>query len=396
MGNQHTITFQNKGLVDIRAITTIGISVKDNDNPIGQFGTGIKVSLAVLLREHQSITVYRGLEEYTFATKKDLVRGEEQEFILMNGRELGFTTHYGMNWKMWMVYRELASNTMDEDGDIHHSTVSPQEDHTTIIVQGKKFHDAAMKHGEIFLQSTPLYSGGGVEVHEKGQNAYFYRGIKVYDILNPTRYTYNLTEYVELTEDRSLKYPMVAAWAVENMLASCTHGDICQMVAKAPGSSFEGLLTYTTTSTIGDTLRNAVVEGRKNLGAYLNPHLWTKVRRQLPTADTIELIARLTSIEEKTLARAMEFCTRIGYPIDEYPVKIAKDMGSGVHGLARDEIIYLDHKAFAKGTKWVANTLIEEYIHLEFGVADETREMQQILFDKIVDQGEEFVWGEPL
>ncbi|MDP9645853.1 hypothetical protein J2793_001286, partial [Paraburkholderia caledonica] len=47
------------------------------------------------------------------------------------------------------------------------------------------------------------------------------------------------------------------------------------------------------------------------------------------------------------------------------------------------------------GTKQLASTLIEEYIHLRHGWKDMTRELQNFLFDKLVSVGEELV-GEPL
>ena len=44
------IIFQNKGLIDVHAISIMGVSVKE-DNSIGFFGTGLKYAIAVLLRE---------------------------------------------------------------------------------------------------------------------------------------------------------------------------------------------------------------------------------------------------------------------------------------------------------------------------------------------------------
>lgn len=34
------IVFKNKGLIDLRALTTFGVSSKVSENPIGIFGTG--------------------------------------------------------------------------------------------------------------------------------------------------------------------------------------------------------------------------------------------------------------------------------------------------------------------------------------------------------------------
>jgi hypothetical protein len=47
------------------------------------------------------------------------------------------------------------------------------------------------------------------------------------------------------------------------------------------------------------------------------------------------------------------------------------------------------------GTKTVAGTLIEEFIHLKHGLADESRDLQNFLLDRLVSLGEE-MQGAPL
>ena len=37
-----SVVFENQGLVDVRAIKTFGVSVKENENQMGFFGTGLK------------------------------------------------------------------------------------------------------------------------------------------------------------------------------------------------------------------------------------------------------------------------------------------------------------------------------------------------------------------
>src|ERR1700733_12022356 len=49
-GKLAMIVFENYGEIEIDAITTFGVSVKEGPNPIGFFGTGLKYAVAVLLR----------------------------------------------------------------------------------------------------------------------------------------------------------------------------------------------------------------------------------------------------------------------------------------------------------------------------------------------------------
>lgn len=59
-----TIIFHNPGELDIRAVTTFGLSVKKSDNPIGQFGTGLKYAIAVALRHGCDVEICAGRERY--------------------------------------------------------------------------------------------------------------------------------------------------------------------------------------------------------------------------------------------------------------------------------------------------------------------------------------------
>jgi len=62
-----TIIFKNNGIIDLDFIRSFGVSVKENDNPIGFFGTGLKYAIAILLREKQEVSVFLGKEEYKFS-----------------------------------------------------------------------------------------------------------------------------------------------------------------------------------------------------------------------------------------------------------------------------------------------------------------------------------------
>jgi hypothetical protein len=59
----------NAGLIPMEAVTTMGVSAKEGENPIGFFGTGLKYAIASLLRTSHKITIWRGLDRYDFATE---------------------------------------------------------------------------------------------------------------------------------------------------------------------------------------------------------------------------------------------------------------------------------------------------------------------------------------
>jgi hypothetical protein len=63
--------------------------------------------------------------------------------------------------------------------------------------------------------------------------------------------------------------------------------------------------------------------------------------------------------------------------------------------MAKHDEIFVSRRAFMQGTKRVAGTLVEEFIHLRYGHGDETRDMQEFLLDRLVSLGEQ-IRGEPL
>lgn len=69
-----TIYFSNRGLIDLDVIRTMGVNVKENDNPIGHFGTGLKFAIATLLRTGHKVDLYRGDEKISFGCVPKVIR----------------------------------------------------------------------------------------------------------------------------------------------------------------------------------------------------------------------------------------------------------------------------------------------------------------------------------
>jgi hypothetical protein len=105
----------------------------------------------------------------------------------------------------------------------------------------------------------------------------------------------------------------------------------------------------------------------------------------------------LNAVDRSKLNRAIWFCNQIGYTVNQ-PIAVAASLaGDGVLGFAdvKQNKIVLSLEVFKKGTKEVAQTLLEEHIHLQFGLTDESRAMQEHLFQLTVSLGER-VLGEAL
>jgi hypothetical protein len=96
----------------------------------------------------------------------------------------------------------------------------------------------------------------------------------------------------------------------------------------------------------------------------------------------------LHPLERSRFEKARQFLIASGYNIDRYPITIVDDLGDGIHGLAKENRIFIAKAAFQKGTKEVAATLFEEFAHLRTGHADMTRELQTWLMDELLCHAE--------
>lgn len=391
------VSLTNAGLIPIEAVTTMGVSAKEGENPIGFFGTGLKYAVASLLRLGHKITIYRGLDRYDFASEPGEVRGKEFEFIRMTGPEdtqrLGFTTHLGAKWEMWQVFRELYSNCLDEGGELSFAAVEPQEDHTTIQVRGDGFAEAARNKDRFFLSSKPLFSGTFVDIHPNPSHALYYRGVMVAPLERHSRFTYNIKTTCDLTEDRTLKNPWMAAFYVAHTLQGCDDPDILEK-ALTHIEGYEGGLDLSEleprTAEIVLELceRRGIAEvlprARKGAEAWAQREARVK---ELPLSPR-----ELVEVED-----AKAFLARVGYPITA-PIVFTETLGADVYGMAKDGRIYIARIALSRGGNFLIGTLLEEHLHLTHRFVDETRRFQDFLIDLVVKfaKDADFAAGAPL
>lgn len=88
------IIFTNPGVIDPRAATTLGVSVK-GASAFGRFGSGLKFSIATILRGGGTVTLHADRDTYEFGVVNDVIQGQPFDIVTMNGEPLGFTTMLG-------------------------------------------------------------------------------------------------------------------------------------------------------------------------------------------------------------------------------------------------------------------------------------------------------------
>ncbi len=397
------IVFRNPGLIDLRAIKAFGVSVKPGtDTPIGQFGSGLKMALALLLRTDHRITLFRGLDRYVFGTKLVNIRGKDFDFVTMTGpageEELPFNTHTAFQWKVWQGFRELHSNVLDEKGGTFafSGAYEPRADETAILVEGDEMERAYAERDLIFLSSRPFIEAERCTVHDGVSTWGFYRGIRVIELRQPSLFTYNLRN-ATLTEDRTLTSASDLEWAAIDAIARSTDEDFTRRAITAPSDVFEHHLPifYASLVTPGDTFLRVFNEvtfaGRRSEIAPFANKLFLSVKGNLP----LPAEAQLNKIQSIQLKRAKAFCKRAGWDVESFPIVVVDRATGGLYAYVQDGKIVLTTQLFDMGIKSIVHGLYEEWMHLKTGMKDETRELQTHLFQTIICLQEQLL-EEPL
>lgn len=395
--NAAHVIFENVGEIDPLLIRTFGVNVKEGDGAIGFFGTGLKYALAILIRMGIQVTIQSGAHQFEFGKYSKTIRGKDFDFVAMNGEPLGFTTEVGKNWKLWMAYRELYCNCQDEGGRSYESDAvpSPRAGWTRVIVAGDAFLEITRNHSAYFITSKEFASIGSVNVHRGANQFVFYRKVNVGNLGGKgCCHTYNITKGIDLTEDRTLKSQSDVSRLIAEAIGQCDDPDLIRSCITAPDIYQESNFDFNWFYKPSETFMTVVEDLLSTSATSINQSardLYLKHSKKV----TEPAMHTMNQVEEKMLARAVQFSKRIGFDVDDYPIRIVKSLGAGCIGMAKNGKIYVAQRAFSTGTKYVAATLIEEFLHLKHGLNDCSREMQNHLFDLVVSLGEQVI-GEPV
>lgn len=385
-----SLYFYNNGNFNPVSMTTFGISAKENENPIGFFGTGFKYAVSIILRLGGSVRVNSNGEEYKFELSNINVRGENFSLVCMNSDNAGFTTRLGVNWEPWQAYRELKCNCDDENGIISREKTDGYD--TVITVDCPEMEKVHNNANQYFIVSNPIYSGISADLHDKPSDKIFYKGVAIYEINKPSLYSYNITDALDLTEDRTAKYDYQIQFALKRTIQNLKDTKIIKRILRA-ADTLESTINYDVDFGYSDEFAQTC---REMLSAGIP--IGESARKLLSSIDEKSgnwPEISISEVQRSMLNRARLVLKSININIDKYPILVVEGLGEGVMGRALDGVIYISEIPFNMGTKQVAGTLLEEFVHNEHGCKDFDRAMQNWLFDKIMSLTEELN-GEPI
>lgn len=380
------IIFENKGEIDIRAIKTFGVSVKQ-DGAIGFFGTGLKYAIAILLREGHGITIFSGKDRYEFDSKTIQVTGKDFDIVCMNDEELGFTTETGKTWKLWQAMRELYCNCTDEGGVPYKADfeeIKGKEGMTRIFVQGREFENIFDEIGSIIIQSPPDISTSYCDIYLNPTHSVYYKGVRVKDDMGHCVATYNIKKHIDLTEDRTAKYDFQVKREIENAIVSLNDESLIERLLCSPQGTFENELDFCNTkATPTENFLNVCRYLAENQSIDLNIAALKYAKKFTKIENKPKEYTPLPH-EIKQAERAVELLGIAGFKVLKYQVVYVETLGQGVYAQAFENKMYISKLCFSKGTKLIAHAFLEEHWHLEHGFKDCTRDFQTFLFDNIL------------
>ncbi len=219
------ILIQNKGELPISGLRLLGLSNKTEEQ-IGQFGTGLKESLALLARLESLPIIYSGTCRMEFSVQ-ELDGHQEICFRLSEQRErfspdewhgLGMHPNFGKaDWDdAWMVLREIMCNALDESGqeDLFHDIVSGEpegvEGATRVYIPNTQplmkayttVHDRILLLGNFDTLVDHPSEGRIIAKREQKAAQIFHRGVWVQENKeHESIYDYDLTQ-LKLSESR--------------------------------------------------------------------------------------------------------------------------------------------------------------------------------------------------
>lgn len=356
------IVFKNKGLIDPRAIKTFGVSSKECDSPIGSFGTGLKYSIAIILREGGSISIWRGNRELKFGLKKSKIRVDTFKIVTMGGQELGFTTDLGKGWETWQAFRELYCNAMDEGGNAYDTSdeVKGETGFTKVVVTGADFEKHFRERDKIILATERMMSLPGLDVHAGESDHIYYRGIRVMKLDQPSRYTYNITQTVTLTEDRTVKYPFMVPGIIAEAAVRSSAPAFIQDLLTAD-KSFESKVNWESANTVtpSDVFMTvaADLKAQRKIKAPGAVRLFNRYTDTISGYSNAHLVA-LTPVEAAVISRAKDKLRLRGIATDDFQIAVKNRLGGDLQVVTQGNTLTLSQHCLHQGDDVVARALL--------------------------------------
>lgn len=417
VGVQTYLKISSKGEIEPESFRLIGASTKrDDDESIGIFGSGLKYSIAYLLRNKINFWVFSGTREVKFETKTANFRGKQFEQIYIDGEATSFTTDLGYDWELWWSIREIYCNAIDE-GEYSCEEVASfesTEGETVFYIEvNKDVKEILDNWGRYFAEGRKdlIYSKGGAKLYKGGEDLIVYRkGVRCYYNPNIKAIFHYDFEDIEINESRTIKDTFDMNLGVSKILALIESLEVLEYLLKRLHMTKEvfefHLLWGTFAAHLSDGcweefIKPDTVVEYESAGNYTS-EIEKKNPWVLPSDMCEKLMDKLdihhvaygqkgvqeveepTEYEQAVLNKALEFLNECEHPI-EYPITIVDFKEPETKGACGDENIYVGRSAL-NSVHLTVKVLIEENEHLKTGYSDCTRAFQNHFLELFIKE----------
>lgn len=382
------ISFITPTALPIEAATTMGVSVKETDSAIGKFGTGLKYAIAGVLRLGGRLEIDVDGERYVFTARDAEVRGRTFRIVHCNEQPCGFTTDLGKHWEPWQLFRELASNTLDEGGRWAPGNAPASEGRTVIRVDCRQVEESEREQA-VFRQPSEalIRSTMGAQVYAGPSQHYYYKGIRAGSFPCVAPVTVDVSSGT-LSEDRLLDLSTVErelTWAFRSatsfdeglMLSVMRQTEPHEFWIRHTNDYLWGDLSPAVLAFLSDRPKFVEHPGlRKAFDAHLRKGGVAKWQ-EIP----------MTSRHLALLSMGERICEAIGVdPIPREKVHFTRDMRDSQLAVTCLDTrhVWFSTNLVARGEDEFLAGYIEEAVHAMTGARDCTREFQNVLLALLV------------
>ncbi len=297
------IILRNKGILSLIDMTTMGDSVKrEDDSKIGQFDSGLKYAIAILFRNGIKMDIHSDNSIYTFSSKthKDDLTNKVKELLVINREISGGTTEHltsfspnlGFEWKVWMAIRELYSNCLDEKGSVQFTDeydVGDSEGETVVIIHDNGLLTSMIDSWNMYfldVKRNPIYEKSGIRIFpNEGDHLCIYKNnILIHEDNNvKSRYVYDYKN-ASIDEMRVLNDLGAVKDTISSRINSCTDLSFIEDFLKAKSDkNFESGLDYF--YGLSKTWKETINKKHKDGDLYLYP----KLRKSISELEGVDI-----------------------------------------------------------------------------------------------------------
>lgn len=402
------LKIQNTGELDVRLISLMGGSTKQgNSVKIGKFGTGLKYSLAYLVRNNIEFKIFVGSQEVEISVQRENIQGTDFDVIYIDGQRSSITSTMGMDWVGWMICREIFCNALDEGGLVKEVTreVSGTEGTTTFYLQNVgEIRETVENWDNYFINETPIYENNSFAVYPAKDRLCIYKqGVLIHrekDLKSVFCYDIKNADINELRE-----YKGFLTYDINEILRKVDKKVAELFLSKVTEDLFEGGMDYQWGGDFGSAWNEAIggakiiaaedLQSFKDRGVEVDEAayvavpkgLFNKLAAKFPHVSAVRRADKVNSFHE-IVDKELEHKINLGLSMLEgcgYEISPELKWITGVFGkqsvMAR---VNLDEKTIMFSTELkrksqfeIITAIIEENEHYLSGFEDCSRQFQQ-------------------